>query len=52
MPDYLEGFSRPLVVADYLSARGIQVRFGTWMLRVCATVDTYMLDEMPANVTV
>src|SRR5579884_478037 len=44
-----EAFSRPLVAADYLSARGIQVDFVTSLPRVCGSVDLYMLDEMLAN---
>jgi 2,4-dienoyl-CoA reductase-like NADH-dependent reductase (Old Yellow Enzyme family)/thioredoxin reductase len=41
-----EGFSRPLVAADYLSARGIEVDFVTSLLQVCPAVEGHMLDEM------
>jgi pyruvate/2-oxoglutarate dehydrogenase complex dihydrolipoamide dehydrogenase (E3) component len=41
-----EGFSRPLVAADYLSARGVVVEFVTSLLQVCPLVEGHMLDEM------
>jgi hypothetical protein len=41
-----EGFSRPLVAADYLSARGIKVNFVTSLLQVCPLAEGHMLDEM------
>ncbi len=41
-----EGFSRPLVAADYLSARGIAVDFVTSLLQVAPAVEGHMLDEM------
>jgi 2,4-dienoyl-CoA reductase-like NADH-dependent reductase (Old Yellow Enzyme family)/thioredoxin reductase len=44
-----EGFNRPLVAADYLSARGIRVEFVTALPEVCATVEGMMLEEMIAQ---
>ena len=44
-----EGFNRPLVVADYLSSRGIAVQFVTSLPQVCATVEGMMLEEMIAQ---
>ena len=41
-----EGFSRPLVVADYLSSRGIAVDLVTPLLRFSPLVEGHMLDEM------
>ena len=41
-----EGFFRPLVAADYLSARGVEVDFVTPLLRVSPTVEGMMLEEM------
>ncbi|HZP84363.1 MAG TPA: FAD-dependent oxidoreductase [Chthonomonadaceae bacterium] len=45
----LEAFSRPLVAADYLSARGISLDFVTSLLTVGSSMDRYMLDELLAN---
>jgi 2,4-dienoyl-CoA reductase-like NADH-dependent reductase (Old Yellow Enzyme family) len=41
-----EGFSRPLVAADYLSSRGIELDFVTSLPRVGTRMDQYMLDEL------
>lgn len=41
-----EGFYRPLVAADYLSARGAQVEFVTPLKQICPIVEGMMLDEM------
>lgn len=41
-----EGFSRPLVAADYLSARGIELDYVTSLPRVGTRMDQYMLDEL------
>jgi pyruvate/2-oxoglutarate dehydrogenase complex dihydrolipoamide dehydrogenase (E3) component len=41
-----EGFNRPLVAADYLSARGIRIDFVTSLLRVGPLVEGMMLEEM------
>lgn len=41
-----EGFSRPLVAADYLSSLGIDLDFVTALPQVSPTMDSYMLDEM------
>jgi 2,4-dienoyl-CoA reductase-like NADH-dependent reductase (Old Yellow Enzyme family) len=44
-----EAFSRPLVAADYLSARGIELDFVTSLPTVGSSLDSYMLDELLAN---
>jgi thioredoxin reductase len=44
-----EGFNRPLVAADYLSSRGINVQFVTSLPQVCAAVEGMMLEEMIAQ---
>jgi 2,4-dienoyl-CoA reductase-like NADH-dependent reductase (Old Yellow Enzyme family) len=44
-----EGFSRPLVVADYLSARGIELDFISPLLTIGNSIDRYMLDELLAH---
>jgi NADPH-dependent 2,4-dienoyl-CoA reductase/sulfur reductase-like enzyme len=41
-----EGFFRPLVVADYLSSRGVEVEFVTPLLQVSPAVEGMMLEEM------
>ncbi|HEX8524085.1 MAG TPA: FAD-dependent oxidoreductase [Tepidisphaeraceae bacterium] len=41
-----EGFNRPLVVADYLSAMGKSVRFVTSLPQVSPLVEGMMLEEM------
>jgi len=41
-----EGFFRPLVAADYLSERGVQVEFVTPLLRISPDVEGMMLEEM------
>lgn len=41
-----EGFNRPWVAADYLSARGVRVDFVTPFLHVGPSVEGMMLDEM------
>jgi len=46
-----EGFNRPLIAADYLSARGITVDFVTPLLHVCPSVEGMMLDEMVTQLT-
>ncbi|MCA1596195.1 MAG: FAD-dependent oxidoreductase, partial [Chloroflexi bacterium] len=46
-----EGFNRPLVAADSLSSRGVQVDFVTPMLSVSPAVEGMMLDEMIHRLT-
>jgi 2,4-dienoyl-CoA reductase-like NADH-dependent reductase (Old Yellow Enzyme family)/thioredoxin reductase len=41
-----EGFNRPLVAADYLSSRKIDVEFVTALPQVCGAVEGMMLEEM------
>jgi 2,4-dienoyl-CoA reductase (NADPH2) len=41
-----EGFNRPFVVADYLSARGVQVEFVTPLLQVGPLMEHWSIDEM------
>ena len=46
-----EGFNRALVVADFLSSKGIAVNFVTPMLEVCPLVELMMREEMIDHLT-
>src|SRR5205814_9724316 len=46
-----EGFNRPFVAADYLSARGVHVDFVTPLPVVGGLVEGMMLDEMVTQLT-
>lgn len=46
-----EGFNRPLVAADYLSARGVRIDFVTPLLQVGSAVEGMMLEEMLSHLT-
>lgn len=46
-----EGFNRALVVADFLSSKGIAVNFITPMLEVCPLVELMMREEMIDHLT-
>lgn len=41
-----EGFNRPLVAADYLSSRGVEIDFVTPLPQVCGAVEGMMFEEM------
>lgn len=41
-----EGFNRPLVAADYLSSRGVELDFVTPLPQVCGAVEGMMFEEM------
>lgn len=41
-----EGFNRPLVAADYLSSRGVEIDFVTPLPQVCGVVEGMMFEEM------